>query len=173
MKRNILIAFFLSLVLAACAKQDRESTYTSQEQSIDTYLSGYEDDGYSVVRNGGANRLVIKNGSGTDELAAGDSLYFHYSGYIFSNGPGTLFVTNDTAVANANSFVTEGETKGIRYGSDDMIDGLKKGLNGVKSGENCYIVFSAKYGYANEVMFNVPRLSPLFFDINVDKIVKN
>ena len=54
-----------------------------------------------------------------------------------------------------------------------MISGLNTGLEGVLQGEKCDIMFSAKYGYNNDVVYNVPKLSPLFFEIWIERIIKN
>jgi FKBP-type peptidyl-prolyl cis-trans isomerase len=51
--------------------------------------------------------------------------------------------------------------------------GLANGLAGVKAGEKCDIVFSAKYGFGNTVVYNVPKLTPLIFEVWVEGIVKN
>ena len=174
MKKIIFTILAIAIVMVSCEKQDNENTYVTQEQSIDTYItklvSTYN---YKVVRLNGSNRVVVSSGTSADSLEVGDSLYFHYSGYVFSSGKGSLFATNDTTVAKANNFVTDGAAQKVVLGNDGFISGLHNGLNGVRTGENCYIIFSGKYGYGNSVMFNLSRLSPLLFDITVDKIVKN
>jgi FKBP-type peptidyl-prolyl cis-trans isomerase len=174
MKKIIFTILAVAVVVVSCEKQDNENTYVSQEQSIDKYITGLVSTyNYKVVRLNGSNRVVISSGASADSLEAGDSLYFHYSGYLFSGGKGSLFATNDTTVAKANSFVTDGAARKIVLGNDGFISGLHNGLHGVRTGENCYIIFSGKYVYGNSVMFNLSRLSPLLFDITVDKIVKN
>lgn len=173
MKKILLTAVAITLVIVSCQKQDNENTYVSQEQSIDSYVTGLvSTNGYKVVRLNGSNRVIVKSSAAADSLETGDSLYFHYSGYVFSSGKGDLFVTNDTAVARVNNFVTDGAAKKVVLGNDGLISGLHNGLHGVKTGEECYIVFSGKYGYGNSVMFNLSKLTPLLFDITVDKVVK-
>jgi hypothetical protein len=173
MKKIIFTILAIAIVMVSCEKQDNENTYVTQEQSIDTYITGLVSSyNYKVVRLNGSNRVVISAGTSADSLEVGDSLYFHYSGYVFSSGKGNLFVTNDTTVANANNFVTDGAAEKVVLGNDGFISGLRNGLHGVRTGEKCYIIFSGKYGYGNSIMFNLPKLSPLLFDITVDKIVK-
>lgn len=48
-----------------------------------------------------------------------------------------------------------------------MIEGLRNGLEGVRAGEECYIVFSGKYGYGNKVHGNIPVNSALLYHIRV------
>ncbi|MDD2242406.1 MAG: hypothetical protein PHI08_04915, partial [Bacteroidales bacterium] len=112
MKKIIFTILAVAVVVVSCEKQDNENTYVSQEQSIDKYITGLVSTyNYKVVRLNGSNRVVISSGASADSLEAGDSLYFHYSGYLFSGGKGSLFATNDTTVAKANSFVTDGAAR--------------------------------------------------------------
>lgn len=171
--KKILIISTLLLALCYCDKQDRENTYINQETRIDAYLSNV-DDGYRIVKNKGSYRIVIAEGSAKDSLEVGDSLYFYYSGYTFTSSKGSLFSTNMGEVVRENN-ITSSDTlpRKILYNKSHLISGLYNGLYHVHEGEVCNILFSAKYGYGNTEMFNVPKLTALFFDIKVEKIVKN
>lgn len=169
--KNTLYIMFALLLLVACAKEDRKNQLVTQEESIDKYISSLKD--VRIARNGGSNRLVYKEGNGADSLALGDSVKFYYSGYIFSSGKGKLFATNDTLVAQRNSFPLSGGIEVRELSSKAMIEGLANGLVGAKAGEECNVVFSAKYGYDNDMVYNVPKMSPLIFEVRVDGIVKN
>lgn len=167
----LLLAASILNMAAGCTKQDRENTIISQEERIDDYISSLAD--VEVVHNNGSNRVVVSPGSST-VAETGDSIYMRFAVYIFSNGPGTLFATNDTSIVDNNDFSeTESLYGEIRLGTTDLVPGLEYGLEGVAEGEHCYIIFSAKYGFNNTVVGIVPKLSPLFFDIYVDRIVKN
>ena len=117
--------------------------------------------------------MVYTEGNGRDTLALGDSVRFFYAGYVFSNGKGTLFATNDTIVANKNDFNLDGGVEGKILSSKDMLAGLANGLVGARAGEKCDVVFSAKYGYDNDVVYNVPKMSPLIFEVWIEDVVKN
>ena len=76
-------------------------------------------------------------------------------------------------MAQATGFpVQEGIRKCI-LSNGSLLEGLAQGLVGAKAGERCDIVFSAKYGFNNTVVYNVPKLSPLIFEVWVEEIVKN
>lgn len=169
--KRILYILCVMLVLASCTKEDRKNQLVTQEESIDKYISSLS--GVRISRNGGSNRLVYKEGSGVDSLAAGDSVKFRYAGYVFSNGKGALFATNDSTVAAKNSFPLSGGIEMRRLSSGDMVKGLAYGLAGARTGEMCEVVFSAKYGYDNDIVYNVPKMSPLIFEVWVEGIVKN
>ena len=171
MGKRFLILCVAALLAVCCDKEDRKNTYANQEALIDSYVTSLSSD-YTVVYNGGVVRVVMEEGSGS-EAVNGDSLYFHYSGYVFNRGKGGLFATNDKEVAEEAGFVTDGKAFGVRLGHSAMVEGLKKGLEGVKPGEHCYIIFSARYGYGNQIMNTLPKLTPLLFEMNIDRIVKN
>ena len=46
-----------------------------------------------------------------------------------------------------------------------MLEGLRNGLIGVKSGEMCEIAFSGKYGFGDEVFGTIPVNSALLYKI--------
>lgn len=167
---DILLYTVIVALLCCCTKQDRENTIIGQEAAIDNYLSTLQ--GVELVRAGGSNRAVVTMGIDGTEAAKGDSLYIRYAGYIFSNGKGQLFTTNDQDVAQKFSFPIQEAPMKIKLGKTELVKGLELGLEGVKEGEYCYIVFSAKYGFNNTSVGNIPRLSPLFYEIWVDKVIK-
>ena len=170
--KRILLGIFAALALLSCTKEDRENTIVSQEENIDKYISSLPDD-VRIARNGGSNRIVYTEGTSEEVLAIGDSIKFYYAGYIFTGGKGQLFATNNPEVAQATGFpVQEGIRKCI-LSNGSMLEGLAQGLVGAKAGEKCDVVFSAKYGFNNTVVYNVPKLSPLIFEVWVEEIVKN
>lgn len=164
----VLAIMFFAL---SCTKEDRNNTIVNQEESIDRYISSLDD--VRVVRNGGSNRIVYTEGMGTDSLAIGDSVKFYYAGYVFSNGKGTLFATNNPQIAQEKDFPLSGDIEERILNEGSLISGLANGLIGAKAGEKCDIVFSAKYGFGNTVVYNVPKLTPLIFEVWVEGIVKN
>ena len=169
--KKILYIMCLCLVLFSCTKEDRNLMLVTQEENIDKYITSLR--GVRIARNGGSNRLVYTEGKGRDSLALGDSVRFYYAGYVFSNGKGALFATNDTLTAEKNKFVLSGGIETKVLSSKEMLGGLANGLVGAKAGEKCDIVFSAKYGFDNDIVYNVPKMSPLIFEVWVEGIVKN
>ena len=169
-KVSVIIIMFLGLLFVNCTKQDRENTIIAQEAAIDSYISSLSS--AEVVRNGGSNRVVMISGTPGTEAVSGDSLYIRYAGYIFSNGKGALFVTNDSIVGRDKKFPLQKAPLKIKLGETALVDGLELGLDGVKKGEHCYIIFSAKYGFNNTSVSNIPKLTPLFYEVWVDEVIK-
>lgn len=158
-------------VCTECTKEDRENTIITQEANIDSYISSLN--GNRVVRNNGSNRVVLDEAQDSTIFAeSGDTLHLRYSGYTFSSGPGILFVTNDTTTANEKEFPLQESPLIVRLGDNTLVQGLEYGLYGVREGEHSYIIFSAKYGFNNSIVGIVPKLTPLLYEIWVDKIIK-
>ena len=53
-----------------------------------------------------------------------------------------------------------------------MISGLVNGLYGVRQGEHCILLFSARYGFYDSYVYNIPKLSALAYEIWVDRVIK-
>lgn len=156
------------LALGACTKSKLEQTYNSQESKIDSYITG-KGDQYRSIRNGGANRLVVKEGEG-EELQGNGFVSFYYAGYKFTGSfsASNLFVTNHQETAeHAGWNLTDADYQiyEINLGDAKLIPGLKDGLLGVRAGEECEILFSGKYGFGNEQFGIIPANSALLYKI--------
>lgn len=169
MKTSRLFAIaVLMLSLTSCMKSKLEVTYNSQESKIDSYIASKGEE-YRSLRNGGANRLVTKEGEG-EELEKDGFVSFYYAGYTFNGSfsPSNLFVTNHQQTAEqANWNLTDAEYQIYEVNLRDakLIQGLKDGLEGVRAGEECEILFSGKYGFGNEKFGIIPANSALLYKI--------
>lgn len=126
-------------------------------------------DTLGVVRNGGANRLIVKEGEG-EVLDRNGFVSFYYAGYTFSGSfsASNLFITNHKETAEQSNWnLTDSDMMiyEINMGDAKLIPGLKDGLLGVRSGEECEIVFSGKYGFGNEDFGIIPANSAQLWKI--------
>lgn len=180
MTRNVLTYLTLlaaAALLSSCAKEDKELTIADHEAAIETYISRDFSD-YRTVHRNGSNRIIIDSTvlALPDSLEYGDSLHFYYAGYIFNNSPSSLFSTNNEYVAQESGYtVTDPDfsVRRILFTEDCMISGLVNGLYGVREGEHCILLFSAKYGFYDDYVYNIPKLSALAYEIWVEKVIKN
>ena len=169
--KTIFRTLTLMLMLAfdcSCMGTKLETTYNNQESQIDKYLSN-QPDSLRVIRNGGANRLVRTEGEGP-ELSHDGFVSFYYAGYTFSGSfnASNLFVTNHQATAEQSGWnLTDAEYDLYEISMTDarLLPGLKDGLNGVKAGEECEILFTGKYGFGNEMFGIIPANSALLYKI--------
>lgn len=153
---------FLFIALAAlpafsCESEVREAI-VNQEKYIDDYInSKYADS--EVYRDGSVSRIVLSAGApGAPAIEKGDSVYFYFAGFCFSQGgPSSQFVL-DSAM--------------FRVGSGDLIRGLDMGLIGARLGEEALILFTSQYGYGTDAVGLVPENTALLFDVAVAAIKK-
>ena len=176
-KTLLIFALLISLLATSCVKQQLETVYNKQEDQIDQYINKNmvvtneegSSDTLRVVRNGGSNRLVLKEGNG-EELAKDGYVSFYYAGYTFSGSVSSvnMFTTNRLESATEAGWSAE-ESEYTLYEISlqdaDLIPGLKYGLEGVKAGEECEIIFSAKYGYGNKPLGMILAKTALLYKI--------
>ena len=177
MKHRNLALVFMCIASVSCVKQKLESTYNSQENRIDQYIEKNRISGTDTLRvvyNGGASRLVTKEGNGP-ELSADGNIAFYYAGYTFSGSisNSNLFSTNHQQTATqAGWTLSEEDAKALSINMNDykLLPGLKSGLTGVKGGEECQILFTGKYGFGNKAFGIIPANSALVYKIWVESI---
>jgi FKBP-type peptidyl-prolyl cis-trans isomerase len=165
---RIIITILCMLAFSSCVKSKLEVTYNSQESKIESYIAS-KGDTYRSIRNGGANRLVLKEGEG-EELQRNGFVSFYYAGYKFSGSfsAANLFVTNHQATAEQSGWnLTDADYQiyEINLADAKLVQGLKDGLLGVKAGEECEILFSGKYGFGDEKFGIIPANSALLYKI--------
>ena len=200
MKNIIRLTGMLAAVAAmtvSCKKSSLENTYESQEERIESFINGLteSDPDIEVVRNRGSYRIILsKAGDGSEDGGSGDGtgdgteaaaeklekgglVSFYYAGYVFSGSAPSasgLFATNrmETAVESGWE-VTSADYDIIELRLDDssgLIEGLKNGLYGVSAGEICYIAFSGKYGFGDDIVGSIPANSALIYQIWVKDV---
>ena len=57
--------------------------------------------------------------------------------------------------------------------NDQMLEGLRNGLLGVKAGEECEILFSGKYAFGKKPFGIIPANSALAFKIKIEGLSNN
>ena len=181
-------AFILSAVLSAgllasCVKQSVQSAYDKQETNIAGFVTAQTtaDPDATVTYKDGVTRIVLhdtlsREGLMADTLSAGGSVSFYYAGYTLTSSRIThsnLFATNhrETAAAAgwalADSTAFHIETLSL---DNTLLPGLQKGLEGVRNQDECYILFSGKYGYGSHSQGTIPARSALVYHVWVNSI---
>lgn len=169
--KTIILFLTAVAVVPSCVKEKLEETYNKQEEQIDKYITtqlGQNAD-YSVEYNHGSSRLIRKAGDGP-ALESGGSVSFYYAGYAFNGNinQAGLFVTNHEETAtNANWNLADPDYALLEINLKDgrLLEGVRNGLLGVKAGEECEILFSAKYGFGNSTFGIIPAKTALAFKI--------
>lgn len=179
MKYRIIISLAIAAcMLCGCGKSTLETTYTSQAEKIQTYIDKQlsSNPEYRVAYNKGVARLVVKEGEGP-ELEPKGIVAFRYAGYNFTNSlisSSTLFATNDEETAKSNRWEVSDESlydiAVIELGKDDIVEGLRLGLAGVRAGEECYVMFSGKYGFGKRQSGTIPANAAIAYHLNILEI---
>ena len=164
-------ALIAAVFLAVCCGKD-DAGYSNQVTDINNYIDSQLESHpeYTVERDGDIARLTVVQGEG-GALAADGLVKLFYAGYVFKNGvsAGNLFATNQADIARSAGW----QLTGVDYESGTVLDlkdksvleGLRKGLRGVKPGEECYVMFPARYGNGNKIAGTIPAGSPLIYRI--------
>ena len=174
-KSTIIIAAAALAVAASCMKQQVQSYYDNQESNIENFVTAAK--GLRTVQNGGSTRVVMVEGEGTDSLSASGIVSFYYAGYLLSGSSvsaSNLIATNSEEIAKSSSWNITDTTgfviETVKLDEEDLLPGLKNGLKGVKGGEECYILFTGKYGYGSHESGTIPAKSTLAYHIWVESI---
>ena len=179
MKRIAYILFLAAALLSAsCTKESRELLYATQEGKIESFVNKQlaSNPDARVVHNGGATRVVTVEGEGV-ELTARGKAAIYYAGYNFTSGQvsnSSLFATNSRDFASSAGWkLTDDSVFGvleIDLTDKDILRGLRDGLEGVREGEECYILFSGKYAFGKSKIGTIPANSPLAFRVWVQSV---
>lgn len=179
MKTSIKILLAMACCLAcACNKESIKTLYSQQETRIESFLNSQlsaHPDAYVVQRNG-VQRLVLTEGSG-DPLRANGNIAFEWAGYVMSGSTlsnNNLFGTSSREIAESAGLALSDPSvfhvETLNLGKADLVPGLKEGLQGVKGGEECIILFSGKYGFGNKASGMIPANAALAYHILVESI---
>ncbi|MDO5442790.1 MAG: FKBP-type peptidyl-prolyl cis-trans isomerase, partial [Bacteroidia bacterium] len=100
-----------------------------------------------------------------------------YAGYDFTGGSisnSKLFATNSMDFALSAKWSLSDSTVfaplTVNLADKGVIEGLRLGLEGVKEGEECYILFSGKLAFGKEKNGTIPANSPLAFRVWVQNV---
>ena len=185
MKRSTFLfaALLLAGVVPGCVKQSVQSAYDKQESNIAAFVSARvnADTTATVTYKDGTVRIVLhdtlsRTGIMADTLQAGGTVSFYYAGYTLSGSSisnNTLFATNHKATADAAGWrITDSTAFRIETLAldDALVDGLRNGLEGVRNQDECFILFSGKYGYGSHSRGTIPARSALVYHIWVNSI---
>ena len=185
--RFLIPAFLLAVVAGlfpACNKQSVQLAYDKQETNIAKFVEAQlkADTTATVTYKDGTVRVVLhdtlrREGLLADTLRAGGTVSFYYAGYTLSSSAsvsaGNLFATNHRNTADAAGWRLS-DTTAFRIQTltldDQLLEGLQRGLEGVRNQDECYVLFSGKYAYGSHAQGTIPARSALVYHIWVNSI---
>ena len=172
MRFKAFILTAMAFLLLSCSK-DRDTLFANQEAKIESFvekqLSSNPDT--RVVHTGSATRLVLVEGEGP-ELTPRGKAKVNFAGYSFNSGSigsSTLFATNNRDIASASGWTLSDESvyEALELDLTDkgLLQGLRDGMEGVREGEECYILFNGKYAFGKSKIGTIPANAALAFRI--------
>ena len=183
MRRTAIILAF-ALCVCGCTKQS-QAAYNKQETFIDSLVETMQkaDEGATVDYLDGAVRVTLSSSTSTESdeaLEKGGTVSFYYGGYVITSASlsnSNLFATNLQELATASGWSKVDESmfgvETVTIGSGELIKGLENGLVGVRKGDECYIMFSGKYGWGSHARGTVPSRSATAWHIWVMDVNNN
>ena len=178
-----LAAALFYLVCAGCTSQNLEKTYATLEENIDKYITTNFSDSslYTIHRNAGSNRITVNPSDSSDfempsdTLMAGGNVVFDYAMYIFGNSfpPTNMIAATTQELADQGGLwgdSTVFQPVSVNLSDRHLLEGLRNGLLGVYAGEECYIIFSPEYGFGNDEVNAIPKMSSLMYHIWIHSI---
>ena len=179
----VLLLAILAGLLPACNKESVQTAYDKQETNIAKFVEAQlkADTTATVTYKDGTVRVVLhdtlqREGLLADTLHAGGTVSFYYAGYTLTGGSvnsSNLFATNHKKTADAAGWRLS-DTTAFNIQTltldDHLLEGLQRGLEGVRNQDECYILFSGKYAYGTHIQGTIPARSALVYHIWVNSI---
>ena len=180
MKHLTIIALGILCILAAsCDKKD--TSFDKQESNIQSIVNSLMNANPDATTdyNNGSVRVTVVHGDGQG-LEKDGAVSFYYAGFYITGtsiNNGSLFATNyDTFASSARWTVTDStafDIKTVSLAKDEIVEGLKNGLVGVKGGDECYVLFSGKYGFGKHYIANIPPNSALAYHLWIKSVTND
>ena len=179
----ILLLAVFSGIFPACNKEAVQMTYDKQETNIANFVQAQlkADETATVTYKDGVVRIVLhdtlrREGLLADTLQAGGTVSFYYAGYTLSGAnvsSSNLFATNHKVTADAAGWKLS-DTTAFKIQTltldNQLLEGLQRGLEGVRNQDECYILFSGKYAFGSRKQGTIPARSALVYHIWVNSI---
>jgi hypothetical protein len=175
----LLSAACLTAVLAACNKEQLQSTYNKQETYIEAFLTEAlkNDTTATVTRTEGVYRLTQHDTLNLrDSLLWGGRVTLRYACYTLTSA---TISTSDLVATNVRSIASMAGwalTDTAQFQSTTLtldktlLEGLRLGLYGVQEEDEGYILFNGKFGFGNHSQGTIPARSALAYHFWIESI---
>ena len=170
----------MSAALFSCRKESEKSLYAAQEKNIENVINSVlsQNPDFTVVNKDYCRKVILANGEG-DGLTEGRKLVYRYIGYVVNGGSlsaQNFFYTNIPEIAAQYGWAVSDSAAVFRpdtlaFDKSKLIKGLADGLEGIKEGEQCLILFTGEYGYGSRKNGQIPANSALAYQFTAEKII--
>lgn len=147
MTKNLIIPALMGMaaLVSSCGKSEVENVYTQQDKNIESLVKSLapEESEATVDYLDGVVRVTVKHGDGAP-LESGGTVSFYYAGHCINSSSlssENMFVTNSKEFAESSNWTVTDSTifqvSTVDLAKDNLVKGLKKGIVGVKAGDEC------------------------------------
>ena len=131
------------------------------------------DETATLTRTGGAYRVTLNDtlDPSRDSLGWNGTVTMDYALYTLSGSSVTasnLVATSVQEIATAAGWDLSDKDQFQKVTlsmQDDLLEGLKMGLDGVQPQDDAYILFTGKYGYGSREQGTIPAMSALVYHV--------
>ena len=171
----------MCLIAVSCGNKQLETTYEQQETNIQAIAESLTNSNSeaTVDYNDGSVRVTVAHGQG-EALKEGGAVSFYFAGLYISGSRlsnNNIFATNYDTFANSIKWnvIDSSAFKilTVNLAEDDVVEGLRNGLIGVKGGDECYVMFSGKHGFKKKKVANVPIGAALAYHLWIKSVSNN
>jgi len=173
MKKISCIMAIILMVLAASCNKNLETTYGLQETKLESIVESLMKSGEDATVDylDGVTRVTVAHGEG-EALKDKGAVSFYYVGYYVNStslSQSNIFATNNEDFAKSIRWdITDStlfEIKTLDLSKESVVSGLQKGIIGVKSGDECYVLFNGRHGFGKHATGKVPPNSALAYHL--------
>ncbi|MDR2936544.1 MAG: FKBP-type peptidyl-prolyl cis-trans isomerase [Rikenellaceae bacterium] len=164
-----IFALLILLAWGGCSKVDYDIE-GQQTRFTDFITNG----GWPFYEFNGVYQVVVLRGAGP-AVAAGDSIYFSYTGSSFTGSVGPAFATNikeKAKEANLDTTRLDFRPKGFRSGDGSLMPGLASGLTDCRQGDSLLVLITSDLAYGDKQVGYVPAGTPVVFEVSILKVIK-
>lgn len=182
MRRGFIIFSLIAASIACASCSKSQEVYDKQETVIDNLVQSIlkSDENATVEYPGGVVKVTMSTSTSAETdpaLENGGTVKFYYGGYALTSAsisPSTLFATNLQELAEASGWTSVDATmfgeESVTIGKGELVKGLETGLLGVRKGDECFILFSGKYGWGKHARGTVPAMAATAWHIWVTDV---
>lgn len=172
-KSAIIILSSLMLAFSASCDKSLETTYSKQDKNIESLVNSLtsQNEEATVEYLGSTVRVTVVQGEG-EALRKDGSVSFYYAGHYINGSSlnvNNLFATNNELFASTSRWNVTDTTafaiKTLTLSEEKVVEGLRAGLEGVRAGDECYVLFNGKHGFGKGLTGTIPSNSALAYHL--------
>lgn len=169
MRIFLLLSVFI-IAFASCKKDKKDTEavdYSERDQELILDYLAKENIDAQVDKESGVFYVIDRLGDGI-AVEANDSVYVQYIGKVLSRNSDT-----DEPELAEKPFDFSTQDQGARvFKLSNLIEGWKVGIPKIKKGGKIHLYIPSGKGYGNNYQSGIPANSVLYFDIDLDDVIK-